>query len=618
MAGLSVSDVVKVDVNMSPRAVPLRNFGALCIAGPSDVVDVKERLREYVSLTGVAEDFGMDAPEYHAAAAFFDQAPQPSLLYVGRFAQTATSGVLHGMRYNVAQQQVVLAQLKSITNGAMVIPIDGADATIASSAAYLRGGVTVTAEQDALLTTLQAITAGGFSITVNGTVHAVTAVDLSSADDLTEVASVIEAKTTAYASVEWVATDGTFKITSNVIGSTSAISYATAPGSGTDLSAPLKLTAATGATPPVAGDDGIDFTAITNLNGAATLVSNAMAGARCWFDGFRFNVQSLSTGTASSVGYAHAAGLSQDISGILGLRSGQATPPVNGIAAETPAEAAVQLRAHPEWYGLTFAVADTATITDDDYVEVATFIEGCSPISIFGLTTQDPDVLDLTIDQDICARLKAMTLMRTFSQYSSYNAYACCSIYGREFTIDFEGSNTTNTVKFKQQPGITGEILTENEARAIDLKNCNVYVFYSNGASIIQQGVMANGFFFDEVQGTDWQANRVQTDLFNVLYQANTKIPQTNAGVHILVTTVEASLNQGVVNGLIAPGQWNAPGFGQITFGQMLPKGYYVWAPLLESQPQAIREKRVAPTIQCAIKLAGAVHFANVVINVNR
>jgi len=110
----------------------------------------------------------------------------------------------------------------------------------------------------------------------------------------------------------------------------------------------------------------------------------------------------------------------------------------------------------------------------------------------------------------------------------------------------------------------------------------------------------------------------VQTDLFNVLYQAPTKIPQTNQGIHILVTTVENSLAQGVTNGLIAPGQWNAPGFGQISYGQMLPKGFYVWAPLLESQPQSIREQRIAPTIQAAIKLAGAVHKANVIINVNR
>jgi len=36
------------------------------------------------------------------------------------------------------------------------------------------------------------------------------------------------------------------------------------------------------------------------------------------------------------------------------------------------------------------------------------------------------------------------------------------------------------------------------------------------------------------------------------------------------------------------------------------------------SQSQADREARKAPVIQCAIKLAGAVHFVDCIINVNR
>jgi hypothetical protein len=36
------------------------------------------------------------------------------------------------------------------------------------------------------------------------------------------------------------------------------------------------------------------------------------------------------------------------------------------------------------------------------------------------------------------------------------------------------------------------------------------------------------------------------------------------------------------------------------------------------SQSQADREARKAPTLQVALKLAGAVHFVDVIINVNR
>ena len=62
----------------------------------------------------------------------------------------------------------------------------------------------------------------------------------------------------------------------------------------------------------------------------------------------------------------------------------------------------------------------------------------------------------------------------------------------------------------------------------------------------------------------------------------------------------------------------NADGFGQLSYGDTLAKGYYVYCPPLSSQSQADREARKSPTIQCAVKLAGAVHSVNAIISVNR
>lgn len=149
-------------------------------------------------------------------------------------------------------------------------------------------------------------------------------------------------------------------------------------------------------------------------------------------------------------------------------------------------------------------------------------------------------------------------------------------------------------------------------------KNCNVFVNYNNDTAIIQEGVMCNGYFFDEVHGLDWLQNDLQTAVYNLLYTSQTKVPQTNAGINQIVTTLEARLDQAVANGLVAPGQWGGPAFGAITTGQFLTKGYYVYAAPVESQAQADREARKAPVIQIAVKLAGAVHFVDVIVNVNR
>ena len=121
--GLSMDDVVNVDIVMSPLAAATRSFGALLVMGSSAVIDTGERLRAYLSLDAVAADFGTTAPEYLAADLYFSQAPQPSSLYVGVFAQTATKGRLLGGKLSAAQQ--ALSNFTGTTTGTLTLPVDG-------------------------------------------------------------------------------------------------------------------------------------------------------------------------------------------------------------------------------------------------------------------------------------------------------------------------------------------------------------------------------------------------------------------------------------------------------------------------------------------------------------
>ena len=378
--GLPVSNVVNVDVIMSAVAATGRNFGALLILGSSPVIPLTERVRQYSSHEDIGEDFGVDSPEYEAAAIFFEQSPKPTLVYVGRWAKTLAS-----------------------------------------------------AEEGSVETLLQAVNA--------------------------------------------------------------CLQY-------------------------------------TN------------------------------------------------------------------------------------WYGL--AIADSADLAEADVISVAAAIEASSLSRILAVTTADVNVLVAGNTDNIGYKLKAAGYARTFWQYSSSSKYAAISAFGRAFTVNFTGSNTTITLKFKTEPGITYETLTTAQAAAIDAINGNVYVYYANDTAIIQQGVMANGDFFDERHGLDWLQNYVQTNLYNLLYTSTTKIPQTDAGVTRLMANVEASLDQAVNNGLIAPGVWNGGPIGQIESGDTLTKGYYVYADAVANQAQSDREARKSPVIQAAIKLAGAIHYGDVQINVVR
>lgn len=84
------------------------------------------------------------------------------------------------------------------------------------------------------------------------------------------------------------------------------------------------------------------------------------------------------------------------------------------------------------------------------------------------------------------------------------------------------------------------------------------------------------------------------------------------------MTAVSSVIKEAVDNGLVAPGQWNAQGFGQLSNGDYLPEGFYVYSPPMATQAQSVREQRIAPPIQVAVKLAGAIHEVDGLITVNR
>ena len=112
----------------------------------------------------------------------------------------------------------------------------------------------------------------------------------------------------------------------------------------------------------------------------------------------------------------------------------------------------------------------------------------------------------------------------------------------------------------------------------------------------------------------------VQTDMFNLLKQTGTKIPQTVRGVNQLVDQGEKTTRNFVRAGVFAPGVWSSPDyFGDYgVFTRSIENnGFYWLAGSLSDQAQADRQARKSPVLQAAVKNAGAVHSVDIVINFN-
>lgn len=489
---LAINRLINVQVNLSPLAAQMQNISTLLVLGSSAIIDTVERFRSYTGLDGVAADFGTTAPEYYAANLWFQQAPQPVSLQIGRWAKTATAGVLRGATLSTAQQ---------------------------------------------LIATWTAITTGAFKVTVDGVLKSLTL---------------------------------------------------------------------------------LDFSAQTNLNGVASVIQTALAGALCVWNATynRFEFTSPTTGAASTVSFLEAPATGIDISGMLGgLATSSGAYVANGVVAETAVQAVTTFDQNygQGWYGLTVLGA-----ADSDHLAVAAYIEAATSKHIYGVSTIEAGVISSVSTTDIAYELKALGFKRTVVQYSSSNAYAVCSLLGRILTTDYNGNNTVITLMYKQEPGIVAETLNVSQITALEAKNCNVFVAYNNNTAIIEPGVVSGGDFLDVITGTDWLALDIQTSVYNLLYTTTTKIPQTDQGNQLITTTIEAECSRAVRNGLLAPGVWQAGGFGALVQNDFLPKGFYVYAPPIAQQNAADRAARKSVPIQVAAKLAGAIHSVNVIINVNR
>lgn len=285
---------------------------------------------------------------------------------------------------------------------------------------------------------------------------------------------------------------------------------------------------------------------------------------------------------------------------------------------ETLLEAVNALLDYNVWYGLHIAVPEADYPVDTDIISVSAAIEAATVSRILAVTSDDTDVMSAAVATDLASKLKAASYSRSYIQYSSTSRYAALSAFARAFTVNFTGSNTTITLKFKQLPGVTYEALGTSQATALEAKNCNVYVYYENDTAILEQGVMCNGDFFDERHGLDWLQNAVQTADYNTLYTSTTKIPQTDAGTTTRIANIEKVLDAAEKNGLFAAGVWTGGPMGQLSTGDTLPKGYYTWADTVDNQLQADRKARKGVSIQVAAKLAGAVHYGDVAITVVR
>lgn len=347
----------------------------------------------------------------------------------------------------------------------------------------------------------------------------------------------------------------------------------------------------------------LNFSAATNLAGVATILDAALpAGNTVIYNGYGFEITGVTTGPSGSITFGTGS-----TSDLLGLSQHQGKISA-GIAAETPVAAlaaalamgmdTTALVTHKKYRDITGQAVGNNTEDIADWAEAAK--------RIFCNTSNNLSVLSSVITTDIMSVLKAKTLRYTLSTFSkSVAQYPSASVFGRAASVNFSNIGSTITLNLKQMPTITAEDLTPSEFQVLRSKNGSAVVRIGKSVNAYTDSRMASGSWLDTTHGLMWLENRIEVDMFNFLYQSNTKVPYTQTGINQTIQVLDKSLQGAVRNGLAGP--------GYLPDGTFLPKGYIINFVPLADTPSSDKSNRLYAGLSFKMVGAGALH--EVVVN---
>jgi hypothetical protein len=360
---------------------------------------------------------------------------------------------------------------------------------------------------------------------------------------------------------------------------------------------------------------GLDFRTVTTLGDVVTKLNSQLTGAGASLDGIGIVVTSSTTGASSTLTFASAHTSGTDVSAILGLSAGTGAVLTQGAAAgtltaESKEDAVNAIRGETNAYGYMFI--DQPTSVEAKALAELAQAGGFLMYDVFS------DADNLEIDPtNVVWDIKLSSLTNYRMMYSKANNRKMGTSYmARAHVVNFNGENTALTMHLKEL-SVAAESYTEGEITKAKNVGLDIYTTIKNTPCILTSG--ANDFMDNRYNLIGFQ-DALQTDLYNLLKQTGTKIPQTNRGMNLIIDQCEKTSKGFARAGVFGAGVWSSPdSFGDINvFKRAIEQNGYYWIyGALADQSQADREARKSTVIQGAVKMAGAVHSIDVIVNVN-
>ena len=314
-------------------------------------------------------------------------------------------------------------------------------------------------------------------------------------------------------------------------------------------------------------------------------------------NGFKVDV---AQGAASALGLDNASGGSID----------------PGHASETIEDAMDSISGLDDgWY---FVTVDSSITTGADLLSLSRWVQ--AKTHMLALDVVDEGVLTPNESTSLAAQLSALEQQRTFLVWSRTRDNKALSLAGRLSSVNFDGQNTLITPKFKSLPRTVSDIVTAAQKKELDRKWVGYYTRFGPDA-IFAEGWTQSGDWIDVRYWLDWIISAIQDEVYNLLRQHPTRVPQTAEGLASIEAAIERVCEAGRRNGGLAPGRVSEAVANDIRlainnpdFDGFLTRGYLVVVGSIADQLEQDRNARKAPPARVWITGSGAMHSATIIL----
>lgn len=360
---------------------------------------------------------------------------------------------------------------------------------------------------------------------------------------------------------------------------------------------------------------GLSFQSVTTLDEVAALLEAQITGTTVTATGDRITVTSDTTGALSEVGLITPEASGTFIGDVLKLSAGTGAVSTDGLAAdtltaETKVDAVTALKALVNFKGVAFIDSTTS-----ERVALAAWSKANS-VLMYDVFSDTSNLLITPANDVWTIKLAGHNTFRMLYSKAG-NRQLATSYMARMHVVNFAAENSALTMQLKQL-AVPAESYSQTEITAAKNVGLDLYVTVKDRPTLLTSG--ANDFT-DNPYNLIAFIDAVQTDQFNHLAATSTKISQTTQGVQSMVAAAEKTTRGFVRSGVFAAGEWSSPdSFGDVdVFKRSIrTNGFYWLAGELADQAQVDRAARKSPVLQGAVKAAGAVHSADIIINFNR